>query len=84
MIAFAVKVKLKEEILDVKGRAMLKLLQKESPLVQECRFGKYIEIVLDEKDLKKARRMAIQMAKEILHNDLIEDFELETISSSSS
>lgn len=83
MITIAVKVKLKKEILDVRGRAILKLLQKESPLAKECRFGKYIEVTLDEKDIKKARKLAEQMAKKILHNDLMESFELEVLPPSS-
>ena len=81
MITFALKVKLKKEILDVKGRAILKLLQKESKRAKECRFGKYIELSFDETDPKKARKLAEQMARKILHNDLMESFELEMLPS---
>lgn len=75
----AVKVQLKKEVLDTKGRALLKLLQKDHPLVKECRFGKYIELGLEEKDSQKALEQANQIAKELLHNDLIENFELEIL-----
>lgn len=79
MIRVAVKVQLKKEVLDPKGRALLKLLQKENSLVKDCRYGKYIEIHLKEKDSKKALQQADQIAKNILHNDLIETFELEIL-----
>ena len=79
MIKVAVKIQLKKEVLDTKGRALLKLLQKENPLVKECRYGKYIELHLEEEDSKKALEQAEEMAKNILHNDLIETFKLEVL-----
>ena len=80
MIKIAVKVQLKKEVLDTKGRAILKLLQKENPLVKDCRYGKYIELAFEEKDSKKALKSAESMAKNILSHNLIENFELELIS----
>ena len=79
MIKIAVKVQLKKEVLDTRGRALLKLLQKDSPLVVECRYGKYIELHLKEKDQKKALQQAERLAKDVLHNNLIETFELEIL-----
>ena len=79
MIKVAVKVQLKKEVLDTRGRTLLKLLQTENPLVKECRYGKYIELHLEEKDSKKALQQADHIAKNILHNDLIETFELEIL-----
>ena len=79
MIKVAVKIQLKKEVLDTKGRALLKLLQKKNPLVKECRYGKYIELYLEEGDSKKALEQAEEMAKNILHNDLIETFNLEVL-----
>ena len=79
MKKIAVTVQLKKEVLDTRGRALLKLLQKDNPLIKECRYGKYIELHLEEEDSKKALEQASQMAKNILHNDLIETFELEVL-----
>ena len=79
MIKVAVKVQLKKEVLDTRGRTLLKLLRKENPFVKECRYGKYIELHLEEKDSKKALQQADHIARNILHNDLIETFELEIL-----
>jgi len=79
MIKIACKVKLKPEVLDTKGRAILKLLQKENPAVCEFNYGKYMELLIDEKDEKQALEQAKVLAKSILHNSLIENFELEVL-----
>jgi len=79
MIKVAVKIQLKKEVLDVKGRTLLKWLQKINPTVETCRYGKYIELHLKEKDPKKALEEARKMTQDILHNDLIETFELEVL-----
>ena len=57
----------------------MKLMQKEKFPVKECRYGKYIELQLEETDPKKALQQADRIAKSILQNDLIEDFELEIL-----
>lgn len=79
MIKIGVKIQLKKEVLDTRGRTLLKLLQKENPLFQECRYGKYVVLSVKEKDHQKALKQADQAAKNILHNDLIETYELEII-----
>ena len=79
MIKIGCKVKLKPEVLDTKGRALLKLLQKENPAVKELSYGKYMELNIDQKDEKKALGQARVLAQNILHNDLIETFELEVL-----
>ena len=79
MIKIGCKVKLKPEVLDTKGRAVLKLLQKESPFVKKLNYGKYMELEIDQKDEKKALEIAKVLAKNILHNELIETFELEVL-----
>ena len=73
------KVLLKKEVLDTKGRAILKLLQREDSLVKDCRYGKYIELDIKAKNPQQALKQAKVLAQKILHNDLIEDFELEII-----
>ena len=79
MIKVACKILLKKEVLDSKGRTLLKLLQKEEALVKECRYGKSIELHIDTKDSKKALEIANRLVQGILHNELIENFELEIL-----
>ena len=79
MIKIGCKVKLKSEVLDTKGRAILKLIQKENPAVKDMKYGKYMELEIDQKDEKKALEQAQALAQNILHNDLIETFELEVL-----
>ena len=79
MIKIGCKVKLKPEVLDTKGRALLKLLQQENPAVKKLSYGKYMELEIDQKDEKKALEQARVLAQSILHNDLIETFDLEVL-----
>ena len=80
MIKVGCKILLKKEVLDTKGRAILKLLQKESAEIKNCFYGKYLELEIDTKDSQKALEKAKFLTQKILHNDLIESFELEIIS----
>ncbi len=79
MIKIAVKIQLKKEVLDTRGRSILKRLQKKSPLIKECRYGKYIELAIEETDAEKALSLARVMAQDILSHDLIESFDLEVL-----
>ena len=79
VIKVGVKIQLKKEVLDTRGRTLLQLIQKHKPLVQFCRYGKYLELGLNEKDKKKALKQADEIAKTILCNDLIETFDLELL-----
>ena len=79
MIKVGCKILLKKEVLDTKGRALLKLLQKEDSSVKDCHYGKYIELNIETKNPKQALEKAKALAQKILHNDLIETFELEII-----
>ena len=79
MIKVGCKILLKKEVLDTKGRTLLKLLQKEDSLVKDCRYGKYIELDITAENSQQALKKAKTLAQKILHNDLIESFELEII-----
>ena len=79
MIKIAVKIQLKKEVLDTKGRTLLKLLQEKNSLVEECFYGKYIELHVKETDSKKALEQVHYLAKNVLHNELIETFQLELL-----
>ena len=80
MIKVGCKILLKKEVLDSKGRTLLKLLQKEDKKVRECFYGKYIELNVDTDSPQKAIESARKLAQDILHNELIENFELEILS----
>ena len=79
----AVKIKPREEVLDSAGRAVLSLLESRKLPVRNCRCGKYVELSIDETDEGQALSVAEKTAKDILHNPLIETFEMEIIRSSS-
>ena len=79
MIKIAVRIQLKKEVLDTRGRSILKRIQKDSPFVRECRYGKYIELSLEGNDPKRALKQAEGIAKDMLCNDLIEHFDLEIL-----
>ena len=79
MITIGCKVKLKPEVLDTKGRALLKLIHRESDKVKELKYGKYMELDIDQKEESKALEEAKTLAQNLLHNPLIETFELEVL-----
>ena len=79
MIKVGCKILLKKEVLDTKGRALLKLLRKEDSSLKNCAYGKYIELNIDTNNSQLALEKANLLAQKILHNDLIETFELEII-----
>jgi phosphoribosylformylglycinamidine synthase PurS subunit len=74
-----VKVMLKNEVLDSQGRAVEKVAKDMGFAVDEVRVGKSIvlDIPTDSKD--QARETAQAMAKQILHNPLIETFAVEVL-----
>lgn len=79
MIKIAVIIKLKQEVLDTKGRTLLEVIKKEQASVTSCHYGKYIELTLNESDPKLAIKQANDISKTFLCNDLIEDFELKIL-----
>ena len=80
MIKVAVKVKPRKEVLDSSGRAVLSLLKNSGLPVSACRVGKYVELHINETDKDKALKIAEAAAKDILHNSLVESFEIEICS----
>ena len=79
MIKVAVKIQPRKEVLDSAGRAILSLLKSRKFPVSACRSGKYIELHIDETDEKRALNIAKKTAQDILHNSLVETFEMEII-----
>lgn len=69
----------KPEVLDSKGRAVLQSLQQEGFKVKSCKMGKYIILDLQETNREASYLQAKKIAKDILHNPLIENFTIEKI-----
>ena len=70
----------KKEVLDVQGRAILKVLLNKKYPVKFCSYGKYLKLKLNTKDPKKARLTAEKMAKNLLCNSLVESYDIEVLS----
>ena len=68
----------REVILDTQGRAVEQTLKLNNLAVDSCRVGKLIELEIDG-DAKSARQKAEQIAKTVLHNPLIEKFEIQEL-----
>ena len=69
----------KPEVLDSKGRAVLQSLQQEGFKIQNCQMGKYIILDLKEENKEASYLQAKKIAKDILHNPLIENFTIEIL-----
>ena len=82
MIKVALKIMPRKEVLDSSGRAVLSLLKSRNVPVSDCRCGKYVELCIDETDTARALSIAKKAAEDILHNPLVETFELEIIKES--
>ncbi len=69
-------VRLKPEVLDVQGSAVQRALGKLGfEGVQNVRIGKIVELEIDGGDAKEIEARLQKMAKEMLANPVIEDFE---------
>ena len=74
-----VRVMPRKEVLDTQGRAVEKTLQNHLKPVLSCRVGKYIVLDIDENTEGKALLKAKDIAEFVLHNPLIETYEIEPI-----
>ena len=79
MTKVAVKIMPRKEVLDSSGRAVSSLLKGRNIPVSDCRCGKYVELCIDEADTARALSIAKKTAEDILHNPLVETFELELV-----
>ena len=72
-----VNVKLKEGVLDPQGKAVAHALSSLGfSNINGVRIGKQIVLDLDENDKEKAKEEVAKMAKELLANTVIEDYEI--------
>ena len=73
----SVVVTLKKDVLDPQGKTIKKALESMSfKNINDVRQGKYFEIDIDEKNLKKAEEKADEMCKKLLTNLVIEDYKI--------
>ena len=73
----SVVVTLKRDVLDPQGKTIKKALESMSfKNINDVRQGKYFEIDIDEKNLKKAEEKADEMCKKLLTNLVIEDYKI--------
>ena len=73
-----IHVTLKKTILDPQGLAVDRALRSLGySNVEEVRLGKYIEIKLNQKSQKAARRDVAEMCEKLLANTVIEEYHFE-------
>lgn len=76
LIRVGVKVMPREVILDTQGRAVEHLLKQKQMSVSHCRVGRYVELEFQTESQEAALKQAKTIAETVLHNPLIETFEL--------
>lgn len=76
---FAVKVWMKDSVLDTQGRAVHELLTRRDEPIQDVKIGKWIVVDVNLKDEKAAHAKAQELAETMLHNPLIEQFVVERL-----
>ena len=74
-----IKIMPREEVLDTQGRAVEKILLQHGHQIQTCKVGKYIMVDVKDTDEKTALEQATKMATFVLHNPLIEKFEIQLL-----
>ncbi len=74
-----VKIMPRPVLLDTQGRAVTASLKSMGQEVSSCRVGKYIELEIDASTKDEALSQAQTMAKLVLHNPLIEQFEIQIL-----
>ena len=74
-----VKVMPRREVLDTQGRAVENTLRQNGKKLNACQVGRYVVLDLPDSDETKAIASAREMAEFVLHNPLIETYELERL-----
>ena len=73
----SVIITLKKDVLDPQGQVIQKTLNGMGfSNVNEVRQGKYFEIEVDEKDIKKAKTKTEEICQKLLANLVIENYEI--------
>lgn len=76
---FGIKVMPREVILDSQGRAVEKVLKESSFKVDQCRIGKFIEVILPLENEDQALAQVTRMVESTLYNPLIETYEIQRL-----
>lgn len=71
----------KHAILDPEGQAVADVLRGMGMPVEDVRVGRRIQLTLDARSAQEARNRAIEMARGLLANPVLETFEVEDIPS---
>lgn len=74
-----VKILPRKEVLDSQGRAVERTLKHHGKELASCRIGKYVQLEINVSDREQALRHAKEIADFVLHNPLIETYELEVV-----
>jgi phosphoribosylformylglycinamidine (FGAM) synthase PurS component len=74
-----VKVMPRAEVLDTQGRAVENTLRQNGKLLNACQVGRYVVLDLPGNDEATAMASAKEMAEFVLHNPLIETYQLERL-----
>ncbi|MDE0118905.1 MAG: phosphoribosylformylglycinamidine synthase subunit PurS [Bdellovibrionales bacterium] len=80
MMIIGVKILLKEEVLDVQGRAIAETLKRRDYSIEDCRYGKFLELKVSGNNKEEILEQAKKMAESVLCNSLVESYELEVLS----
>ncbi len=73
---FKVLISLKDGIVDPQGQAVKKVLRRSGFYIENVRFGKIVSITIDAKDKDEARGIAVSVAKDVLSNPVLENYEI--------
>ncbi len=77
---FSITVTLKKDVLDPQGKVVQNTLQNLGmENLKSVRQGKYFEIEVDDKDIKKSEQKVDEMCKKLLANLIIEDYKIDKI-----
>ncbi len=74
-----VRIMPRNELLDSQGRAVLKLFKDQGNSVEGVRVGRFVELEIPTGDKNQALKQAKEMADYVLHNPLIENYEIEIL-----
>ena len=75
---FGVKIMPREVILDTQGRAVEQTLRLNKLSAESVRVGRFVELEIEGAEAD-ARKKAEEIAKFVLHNPLIETFEIQKL-----
>ena len=71
----------KKDVLDVQGRAIATALQQQGCAVDDCQYGKFLKLKIQAQSKEEALQQACKMADLVLCNSLVEQYEVDILSS---